>query len=63
MQNPDGHIRLLLCTEAYSMGADPAKVSEVIHLGPTNTVESKQDLSSATIQNIVAIQKMSQESS
>ena len=24
MQNPEAQLRLLVCTEAYSMGADPA---------------------------------------
>ena len=40
MQSPDSGLRLLLCTEAYSMGADPANICNVVHIGPTNNIES-----------------------
>ena len=41
MQDLDVQLQLLLCTEAYSMGADPAQVNQVVHLGPPNTTESR----------------------
>jgi superfamily II DNA helicase RecQ len=39
LQDPDGHLRLLLCTEAFSMGADPAMVKTVVHITPPSTIE------------------------
>lgn len=44
LQNPEGNLRLLLATEAYSMGADPARVRAVVHIGPTSNLESMSHL-------------------
>ena len=41
MKIPDGHIRILLATEAYGMGADAPNIRRIVHIGPANSVESK----------------------
>lgn len=41
MQDSESQLRLLFCTEAYSMGADPSKVKNVIHIGPPKHIESR----------------------
>ena len=41
MKKEDGKVQVLLCTEAYSMGADSPNIREIHHVGPPNTVESK----------------------
>lgn len=37
--NPDGHIRVVLCTTSFSMGLDVNGVDSVVHYGPANTLE------------------------
>ncbi len=39
MKKPDGHVHLLLCTEAYSMGTDAPDIRKVYHVGPAKTME------------------------
>lgn len=44
MQEAGARPRVLLATEAYSMGADPMDVEQIVHIRPPNSVESKSDV-------------------
>ena len=37
----DSHLRLLMATEAYSMGTDTPDIRQVIHAGAPTSMESK----------------------
>lgn len=39
--SPNGEIRLLFATEAYSMGTDVEDIRRIIHLGVPSSLESK----------------------
>ncbi|XP_046566715.1 ATP-dependent DNA helicase Q1-like, partial [Haliotis rubra] len=39
-KSPNSHVRLLLATEAYSMGTDAPDIRRVIHIGPPSTLET-----------------------
>lgn len=41
MQLSDSSLRLLLATQAYSMGTDCPNVRRVVNVGPPNNMESK----------------------
>ena len=38
-EDPDGHIRVVLCTTSFSMGLDVKVVHTVVHYGPANNLE------------------------
>ena len=44
MASPDGPIKLLFATEAYSLGADAPNVRRIVHVGPPGSLESKFSL-------------------
>ena len=37
----DRHLRLLMATEAYSMGTDTPNIRQVVHAGAPTSIESK----------------------
>ncbi|MEW8546014.1 MAG: helicase-related protein [Candidatus Thiodiazotropha sp.] len=37
--NPNGHIRAVFCTVAFGMGVDVKAVTNVVHVGPSNSLE------------------------
>ena len=39
MATEDGHVRILICTVAFSMGVNCRSVRRVIHFGPSKSVE------------------------
>ena len=41
MGSKTGKLRLLMATEAYSMGTDAPDIRRVVHIGPPGSVESK----------------------
>jgi len=45
MANPQGDIKLLFATQAYSMGTDSPNIARIIHIGPPKNIESKLSIS------------------
>ena len=41
MSDPNGDVKLLFATEAYSMGTDAPDIRRVIHAGVPGTLESR----------------------
>ena len=41
MRKSDSNLRILLATEAYSMGTDSPNVRHVMHIGPPSEIEGK----------------------
>lgn len=44
MKEPLGPTRVLLATQAYGMGVDSPNIRHVVHIGPANTPEGKNNL-------------------
>lgn len=38
-QNPNGNIRVVLCSTSFSMGLDVKGVDTVVHYGPANDID------------------------
>jgi hypothetical protein len=56
MSDPDGSVKLLFATEAYSMGTDAPDVRRVVHAGVPTTLESMHhSVTSLTIYTTVNV--------
>ena len=42
MSDPDGNLRLLFATEAYSMGTDVPDIRRIVHCGVPRSVEGNK---------------------